>query len=199
MKQGNLIFNIILGLAVVILYILHFTSNSSKSPVFTSTSDSSVVVDEDAVAVYVNGDSLLENYDYFKKAKKDFEAKTLRTENEIAAKRTALEKEFANYQQTGASMSAEQRARIEESLMRKEQELRSFGENAANKLQEEQTKFNEQLFDKVSAYLKEHTKGKKYKMVMNFTKGSGILYASDSLDITSEVLKGLNEQYNKEN
>lgn len=199
MKQGNLIFNIILGLAVVILYILHFTSNSSKSPVFTSTSDSSVVVDEDAVAVYVNGDSLLENYDYFKKAKKDFEAKTLRTENEIAAKRTALEKEFANYQQTGASMSAEQRARIEESLMRKEQELRSFGENAANKLQEEQTKFNEQLFDKVSAYLKEHTKGKKYKMVMNFTKGSGILYASDSLDITTEVLKGLNEQYNKEN
>ncbi len=199
MKQGNLIFNIIIGIAVVVLYILYFTSNNTNTPVFASTSDSSIVVDENAMAVYVNGDSLLENYDYFKKAKKDFEAKTLRTENEIAAKRTALEKEFANYQQIGASMTTEQRAKVEESLMRKEQELRTFGETAANRLQEEQAKFNEQLFDKVSAYLKEHTKGKKYKIVLNFTKGSGILYANDSLDITNEVLKGLNEQYNKEN
>ena len=96
-------------------------------------------------------------------------------------------------------MTADQRAKIEENLMRKEQELRAFGENAANKLQEEQVKFNEKLFDKVSDYLKEHTKGKNYKIVMNYTKGTGILYANDSLDITNEVLEGLNAQYNKEN
>lgn len=198
MKQGNLIFNIILGVAVVILYILHFSSPAA-SPVFTSGSDSTHVVDESATTVYVNGDSLLENYDYFKKAKKDFEAKTARTENEIAGKRSILEKDFANYQQQGASMTAEQRAKIEEALMRKEQELRTYSESAATKLQEEQVKFNEKLFDKVSDYLKEHTKGKKYKIVMNYTKGTGILYANDSLDITSEVLKGLNEQYQKEN
>lgn len=198
MKQGNLIFNIIIGIAVVVLYVLHFSSPAA-SPVFTTTSDSTHVVDESATTVYVNGDSLLENYDYFKKAKKDFEAKTARTENEIAGKRSILEKDFANYQQQGASMTTEQRAKIEEALMRKEQELRAYSESAATKLQEEQVKFNEKLFDKVSDYLKEHTKGKKYKIVMNYTKGTGILYANDSLDITSEVLKGLNEQYQKEN
>lgn len=197
--NGNKIFNIIISLAVLVLYILHFTSSSVDSSInLINTSDSSAqVVDQNAMAVYVNGDSLLENYDYFKKAKKDFEAKTLRTENEIAAKRTNLEKEFANYQQTGGSMTTEQRARVEESLMRKEQELRTYADNAASKLQEEQNKFNEQLFDKVAAYLKEHTKGKKYKVVFNFTKGSGILYINDSLNITSEVLKGLNEEFNK--
>jgi outer membrane protein len=79
--------------------------------------------------------------------------------------------------------------------MRKEQDLRLFSENAAAKLQEDQSKFNEQLFDKVSKYLKEHTKEKSYKIVFNFTKGSGILYANDSLDITQEVLEGLNKQY----
>lgn len=198
MKQGNLIFNIIIGIAVVVLYVLHFSSPAA-SPVFTSASDSTHVVDESATTVYVNGDSLLENYDYFKKAKKDFEAKTARTENEIAGKRSILEKDFANYQQQGANMTAEQRAKIEEALMRKEQELRAYSESAATKLQEEQVKFNEKLFDKVSDYLKEHTKGKKYKIVMNYTKGTGILYANDSLDITSEVLKGLNDQYQKEN
>lgn len=198
MKSSNLIFNIIIAIAVVVLYILHFSS-PSVSPVFSGGSDSTHVVDASAETVYVNGDSLLENYDYFKKAKKDFEAKTARTENEITAKRTALEREFAAYQQQGASLSQDQRAKVEENLMRKEQELRTYSENAAAKLQEEQVKFNEKLFDKVSDYLKEHTKGKNYKIVMNYTKGTGILYANDSLDITNEVLEGLNDQYQKEN
>jgi len=198
MKPTNLIFNIIIVIAIVVLYILHFTT-SSTSPVFTAGSDSTKVLDASAQTVYVNGDSLLEKYDYFKKAKKDFEAKTARTEAEITAKRTALEREFAAYQQQGASLSQDQRAKIEENLMRKEQELRAFSENAASKLQDEQVKFNEKLFDKVSDYLKEHTKGKNYKIVMNYTKGTGILYANDSLDITNEVLEGLNAQFKKEN
>lgn len=197
MKKSNLIFNVIVVIAIVILYVLHFTGNSNV-PVFTSASDSSYVVDASAQTVYVNGDSLLENYDYFKKAKKDFEAKTSRTENEISSKRTALEREFAAYQQQAAGLSTDQRAKIEESLMRKEQELRMFSESAAAKLQEEQVAFNEKLFDKVSAYLKVHTKGKNYKIVMNYTKGTGILFASDSLDITNEVLEGLNSEYKKE-
>ena len=188
------IFNIVLAVAVVVLYILHFTSKP-QGPVFVNATDSTLMAMPSQGSAFVNGDSLLENYDYFKNAKKDFEAKTLRTEKEIEAKRSVLELEFTNYQKMASSMSPEQRARTEESLMRKEQDLRLFSENAAAKLQEDQNKFNEQLFDKVSKYLKEHTKEKSYKIVFNFTKGSGILYANDSLDITEEVLEGLNKQY----
>ena len=188
------IFNIVLAIAVVVLYILHFTSKP-QGPVFVNATDSTLMAMPAQGSAFVNGDSLLENYDYFKNAKKDFEAKTLRTEKEIEAKRSVLELEFTNYQKMASSMSPEQRARTEESLMRKEQDLRLFSENAAAKLQEDQNKFNEQLFDKVSKYLKEHTKEKSYKIVFNFTKGSGILFANDSLDITEEVLEGLNKQY----
>ncbi len=189
------IFNIIIAIAVAVLYVLHFTANKSQAPVFINASDSTIMSMPGINAVYVNGDSLLENYDYFKNAKKQFEAKTLKTEKEIQAKTSVLELEFTNYQKMASSMSPEQRARTEESLMRKEQEIRLFSENAANKLQEEQSKFNEQLFDKVSKYLKEHSKEKSYKVVFNFTKGAGILYADDSLNITNEVLEGLNKEH----
>jgi outer membrane protein len=190
----SILFNIVLAIAVLVLYILHF-SNKPQGPVFINASDSTLMAMPSAGAVYVNGDSLLEKYDYFTNAKKQFEAKTLRTEKEIEAKRSVLELEFTNYQKMASSMSPEQRARTEESLMRKEQDLRIFSENAAAKLQEEQNKFNEELFDRVSKYLKEHTKDKSYKIVFNFTKGAGILYADDSLNITDEVLEGLNKQY----
>jgi outer membrane protein len=191
------LFNIVIAIAVVVLYILHFTTNKSQAPVFINASDSTLMAMPGINAVYVNGDSLLENYEYFKNAKKQFEAKTLRTEKEIDSKRSVLELEFTNYQKMASSMSAEQRARTEESLMRKEQELRLYSENAANKLQEEQSKFNEELFDRVSKYLKEHSKEKSYKVVFNFTKGAGILYADDSLNITNEILEGLNREYKK--
>jgi outer membrane protein len=32
-------------------------------------------------------------------------------------------------------------------------------------------------------------------MVIGYSKGGGVLYAKEDLDITQEVLKGLNEEY----
>ncbi len=199
MKQASLIYQVIVGIAIVVLFVLHFSSKSTSdvaNPLSLIT-DSTAVIGNGSLTVYVNGDSLLEKYDYFKKAKKDFEIKSTRTENEIKSRQSSLEREFATYQQTAAGMTAEQRAKTEETLMRKEQSLREFSEDAALKFQEEQNKFNEQLFDKVASFLKEYCKDKNYKIVLNYTKGTTILYADESLDITEEVLAGLNEEYNK--
>jgi outer membrane protein len=199
MKIASLIYQIIIGIAIVVLFVLHFSSKptSDGANPLSLITDSTAVIGNGSLTVYVNGDSLLEKYEYFKKAKKDFEIKSTRTENEIKSRQANLEREFANYQQTGASMTTEQRAKVEETLMRKEQSLREFSEDAAMKFQEEQNKFNEQLFDKVASFLKEYCKDKNYKIVLNYTKGTTILYADESLDITEEVLAGLNEEFNK--
>lgn len=199
MKKASLIYQVIVGIAIIVLFVLHFSSNktSDVSNPLSLITDSTAVIGEGALTVYVNGDSLLEKYEYFKKAKKDFEIKSTRTENEIKSRQSTLEREFATYQQTAAGMTTEQRAKMEETLMRKEQSLREFSEDAALKFQEEQNKFNEQLFDKVASFLKEYCKDKNYKIVLNYTKGTTILYADESLDITEEVLAGLNEEFNK--
>jgi outer membrane protein len=191
MKNLSIYLNIVLFIAVVVLYILRWQdqSNQNTSPALSSTNA--------ATTVYVNGDSLLNNYEYFIDAKKDFEAKTKQVENVIMAKRGVLEKEIGAYQQSAAGMSTEQRAGVEESLMKKQEAFKQYSENASANLQDEQAKFNEALFDKVAAYLKEFSKDKKYKIVMNYAKGTGILFANDSLDITQDVLKGLNKAYKK--
>ena len=191
MKNLSIYLNIVLFIAVVVLYILRYQDQSIQniSPALSSTNS--------PTTVYINGDSLLNNYDYFIDAKKDFEAKTKQVETAIMAKRSALEKEIGNYQQSAAGMSTEQRARVEESLMKKQEAFKQYSENASASLQDEQAKFNEELFDKVAAYLKDFSKDKKYKIVMNYAKGTGILFANDSLDITKDVLKGLNKAYKK--
>ena len=53
------------------------------------------------------------------------------------------------------------------------------------------------LYDKVSDYLQDYGTDKNLQLVLTYTKGSGVLYANDSLDITDQIIFGLNEAYSQ--
>jgi len=96
-------------------------------------------------------------------------------------------------------MSADQRAATEERLARKQQELATYNQNAGAALQNEEAAENEKLYNKVSDYLKGYAKEKGYKLVLTYSKGNPtVLFADPSLEITKEVVAGLNEAYKKE-
>lgn len=149
--------------------------------------------------VYVNSDTLLNNYEYFKAVKAQFEDKSKKAQADLTAKGTAFQKEVANYQQSAANLSADQRASTEERLARKQQELATYNQNAGNALANEEAQENEKLYNKVSDFLKDFAKAKGYKMVLTYSKANPtVLYADESLDVTKEVVNGLNELYKKE-
>ncbi|TAH02346.1 MAG: OmpH family outer membrane protein [Sphingobacteriales bacterium] len=154
------------------------------------------IKDENAAIVYVNSDSLLNNYTYFKEIKAKFEGKSKKAQDDLKAKGTAFQREVAAYQQGAASLSADQRAATEQRLARKQQELQGYQQNAGAALQNEEGIENEKLYNKVAEYLKKYAKTKGYKMVLTYSKSnSAILFADESLDVTKEVIKGLNEEY----
>ncbi|RZJ14130.1 MAG: OmpH family outer membrane protein, partial [Acinetobacter sp.] len=60
-------------------------------------------------------------------------------------------------------------------------------------------KEQEALYNKIADYLKTYSKTKGYKMVLTYSKGnSAILFADETLDVTTPVLAGLNEAYLKD-
>jgi outer membrane protein len=84
-------------------------------------------------------------------------------------------------------------------LARKQQELATFNQSAGNELANEEAKENEKLYNKVSDYLKTHAKAKGYKLVLTYSKSNpSVLYADSSLDVTKEVVEGLNAEYKKD-
>nr|WP_294898065.1 OmpH family outer membrane protein [uncultured Pedobacter sp.] len=149
--------------------------------------------------VYVNSDSLLSKYDYFKDMNAALEIKSKKAEADLKDKGTAFQREVAAYQQGANTMSADQRKQTEERLARKQQELQGYQQNAGAALQNEQATENEKLYNKVADYLKGYAKEKGYKMVLTYSKANPtILFADESLDVTAEVIKGLNEAYSKD-
>jgi len=173
-------------------------NKDAKTTETKKTDSTTAAVSVNEKIVFVNQDSLLTKYDYYKDLKNKFEKKTKDAQSDLQSKQQAYQREVTQYQQSAGSLSADQRKSTEERLGRKGQELQAYQQNAGGALQNEQAVETEKLYDKVAGYLKTYSKEKGYKMVLTFSKGnSAILFADESLDITSEVIKGLNAEYTK--
>jgi outer membrane protein len=179
---------------VLAAVIISCNKEQPKGTATTATADKKT-----ELFVYVNSDSLLNNYEYFKTIKDKFQTKSKKAQTDLTSKGTAFQREVAAYQQSAATLSAEQRATTEERLARKQQELQTFNQNAGNALASEEAAENEKLYNKVSEFLKKHAKAKGYKMVLTYSKSNPtVLFADESLDVTKEVVTGLNEEFKKE-
>ena len=184
-----------LATAVALVSVMASCQNNSDPKTTTAKKDS-VTVSDKAEIVYVNSDSLLTKYQYFKDLTTKLDAKSKSAQADMASKSQAFQREVAQYQQQANTLAADQRASTEERLARKQQELQTYQQNAGAALQREQATEQEKLYDKVADYLKEYAKKKGYKMVLTYSKGnSAILFADETLDVTSEVIVGLNDAY----
>ncbi|TLV00107.1 OmpH family outer membrane protein [Dyadobacter luticola] len=190
-NNTSLIWNVVLSLAVAVLFFLHFSSKSS--------SDAGVVADGGVVAgkrtVYVQVDSLLKNYEFFKDTRKELENKNFQLENELTTKGRSLQNEVAFFQQRAQTMTPEQARSTEAQLMKKQQDLVAYRDQSAQALGQEEAKKNEELYKNIRAYIEKYNKENGFEYVLGYSLGGGILFANPSLDVTQKILDGLNKEY----
>ena len=190
-KNISFIINGALAIAVAVLYYLHFNSSAgvAAAPVKAASPNENIV--------YVNSDSLLNNYEYYKEIKKTAEENRKKVEADLVRREKAFEKSLNDYQQRAAAMSNFERQTTEQNLGRQQQELMEYKQGLAEKLSKEEQDMTIMLYDKIADYAKEYSKKTNHKIILAYSKGAGILFVNDSLDITPEILKGLNEAYEK--
>ena len=186
-KQLSLVLNAVLLIAVAFLY---YKVYSGSQPVAAPAISGSGMPANGIV--YINSDSLLKGYNYFNELKETFDKRQDSIENFLTTNARSLEKEVQNYQNRAAGMSPEARAAEEEKLMGKQQNLLQLKESLIDQLQEQESVMNDSVYYHLSGYLKEFNKSRNHLFIMRYERGSGVLFANDSLDITQEVLKGLN-------
>ncbi len=193
MKNASLVLNAVLVVAVAVLYYLHFKDQKTEtatSPVAAEAKGKNIV--------YVNVDSLLTKYEYFKDAQKVLESKRFQLDNDLNTRGRSLQNEVAFFQQKAPTMTQEQGRATESALQKKQQDLVAYRDRAAQSLAADEQKKNEDLYNQIFAYLKKYNKQNKYEFVLGYTKGGGILFANDSNDETSKILAGLNKEYQEQ-
>lgn len=196
MKNLSIVLNVVLLIAVVILYVLHFIGKSTSAE--NNEMVNSSINPENFSIAYVNSDSLLKNYDFFKDLEKQLIAKRDKLNLEYQNRAEGLQQEFVNFQSTAGNMTISQARVVEEDLRKKQQNLMMYQEQLGQQLMQEEAKMNANLYDKVSNYLREYGLNSNLQLVLTYTKGSGVLYANDSLDITKQIIVGLNKAYGED-
>ncbi len=80
----------------------------------------------------------------------------------------------------------------------KEQQLARYRDAIQQQAQQENQRLTKAVLDEVNAYIKQYGKEKGYTFILGATESGNIVYAADGTDITSDVLKGLNAQYDRQ-
>ncbi len=194
MRNISITLNVILLVAVAFLYYLHFKDKSGNT---MDVEQKQSVSFPNAGILFVNSDSLLDEYEFYKNKKSEFEEAKNRIKTELRVEGDKLQKEIETYQQQGSGMSEMQRAQKEEQLQMKQQQLMQRKDDLLAKLDDQQGKSSDELYAKLNDYLR-RKKDKNYNYVLGFQKGGGILYANDSLNITKEIVDGLNKEYKEQ-
>ena len=150
--------------------------------------------------VYVNTDTLLNQYDYYKDIVKASENKRFRLENDLANKARSFQNKVAFFQQKAqqGGMTQEQAQTTQMQLQQEEQNIMAYRDKNAQELAKEEGKKTEDILNKIHDYLKEFNASDKYDMVIGYSKGGGVLFAKEDLDITKQVLEGLNKKYGED-
>ncbi|MFP4023116.1 MAG: OmpH family outer membrane protein [Thiohalospira sp.] len=204
MKKISLWLNIILIVAVAGIYVLYFTGGGKESLTQATGAKENVegqTIDRGYSIAYINIDTLMSEYQFFIDERDKLNEKMGESEAELQIKSRDFEREVRNFQeQVNKGLITRTKAQmLQQELAQKEQQLYSTRDNIAQQLSEEEQVMLRQGLDRIMKFLEEYNKEHNYRFILSKTFGSQVLYADKSLNITRDVLNGLNEQYQKNN
>ncbi|MCM1110346.1 MAG: OmpH family outer membrane protein [Clostridium sp.] len=187
--------------AYALLLAAGFATSSCDSKQGTAAEPAAVAASTDAATLpnirYVDGDSIMANYNLAK----DIQEFILRTHSKLdnaqQARATEIQRFAAQIEEKGRnngyltqdSYNADMQ-RLQKMQADAENQLGAMQRSAAQEVDAQQRQLN----DSIETFIKEYNRTKGYDAILLKTSG---LYFNPALDITSEVIEGLNKRYNK--
>lgn len=199
MKQYSLYLNIVLVLAVGYLYYLHFSiPQTSKSKIKAAPVALNGQSSANSMA-YVDLDSLNEKISYIKNKRKELEAEQEAIENEWQAGYRNLENQKNTFLKKGNAITQEEAEKFQQQLQEQQYQIDNKKQTLTQKLNDKSYKIMDGIQKKIKAFLEDYNSERNYTYI--FTTGNGldyIAYKDSSLNITQDVVEGMNEILEKE-
>lgn len=197
MKKVNLTLNIVLLLAVAVLYVLHFTGNKTDN---TVSSEESRITAGSGDIVYINLDTLVNQYDMYNDLRTELESKVSAIDNDLNKKGRALEndvKSFEDKMQKGL-LTYSQAESMRNDLMTRDQELRNLSQQKQMELANEESVMYNRVMDAIKTYVDNYNKEKQYSLILTTTAATNsVINGEQGRNITNEIINGLNQEYIK--
>lgn len=193
MKNASIILSSVALVGVLVLFGMQMSGNKKGSGNADHASGSSV--GGSGRIAYVDIDTLEANYIYLKSKKEEFTKRQNSMKAELQSSAEQMQRDYANVQrkaQAGTLTEAEYQG-AQKRLGQMQQSLQTREAALTEQLLKEQDDFNKELQARLDKFLEEYNKDRHYDYILSYSRSGSILYADKNLNITKEVIDGMNK------
>ena len=150
--------------------------------------------------VYVELDTVIANFDMATDKGVELDEMTRSSEAELTAKSQAFDRDVKDYQNKAQKglITRATAAEMEQTLAQQQQNLLALRDEMAQNLNEESIVAQRQVLEYINQFLAEYNEDHGFQYILAKQFPGPILYSDTSLDITADVIAGLNEKYKAE-
>ncbi|MFM1929693.1 MAG: hypothetical protein RL387_1021 [Bacteroidota bacterium] len=191
MKPNSWIVNGVMALAIIVLFVLHFNSNST--PIKASAMAAGGVK-----VAYFEIDSIQNSYNFFKDVKAALQAKDVENAKQLTGLKNAFAIKYQDLQKNGQYLSQAEIGARQQELAQLEKNYTNREQQLAAEMQEESFKRLQEVKQKIESFLVNYNKNKEFAYI--FSSNPDLMYYKDTAyDITADIVKGLNAEYKPKN
>ena len=147
------------------------------------------------VIAIVNSDTLLSQYDYALFLRDELTEQSLKYESVLRQAESKLRADMEKLQRDASTLSQFEGQRRQKELYDGQEKLQLKQEDYSRKLMTIEQEYNREIDQAINEYLDRYCADKSFEMVLSNSDLGIVRWAADGLDITNDVLAGLNTEY----
>ncbi len=200
MKNGLIILNVILLMAVGVLFYLHFNSakTGTKSQNKTEQKDP---IDSSAQSgcriAYFEMDSVAANFEKAKEMQGELEKKEEKMNSEMNRLQNLYQQKYINFQQHGATMSSSQLDAARNELGQLDQTIKDTKASLDQDYKTYYVQTQQEILSMIRKFCSEYNKDKRYAIIISNEPGL-VFYKDSTMDITSGSFRRFEQDVRKE-
>lgn len=201
MKQFSLALNILLLVAVGVLYYFHFSSGKNSITRIAGSSAASQTKDsckKGHLVAFIEIDSIYDNVAHIRQEQKKLEADQEAVAKQYESSAIKFEKDKNDYIQKAQGMTPQQREQEEAKLVQAQQNIEANRQSQMQGLATKRSRTMEDIQSRLKKFLNEYNSDRRYAYI--FATGAGLdymMYKDSASNITADVIAGLNKAFEK--
>lgn len=197
MKNLSTILSALAFVGVLVLFGLHFSDKKSAATPSGNTTSSTSAVNGASRVAFINIDTFEANYILLKTKKDEFKKRQASMEAELQRSAQQMQNDYVTLQRKAQAqtLSEAEGQAAQKRLAQMQQSLETRKQSMEEQFMKDQEAFNNNLHDQLDSFLTEYNKSKHFDYILSYSRANPvIMYADKGLNITADVLRGMNEK-----
>lgn len=195
MNRGLIILNVLLLIAVGVLFYLHFSSKKTAE-VKTVSAKTATSIEEKCRIAYFEMDSIENSFTVVKDVKNELGREEDKINNEMASLEKKYRDKINQYQSQAQTMTQVQSEMANRDVLQMQETIKGKKQELDSRYQDLYMRKMRDVKAKIEDFLKEYNNEKGFAYIVAYEPGL-FYYKDTAYNITPDVIKGLNQRYEK--